>query len=140
MNHERSNRPLTPPLPSERSFGFLFSILSVSAAGFGVYAGWRMTLIGALIVFSAAFLLAGLLAPNLLRPLNRAWFSLGQVLEKIFTPIALGLMFFLLITPVALVGRLLGRDELRLKKRDVGSYWLERDPPGPAPESFKNQF
>ncbi len=140
MKHESPPASLTPPLHSERSFAFLFTILALLAAGYGIYADWQAPLIGALIGLSAAILCTGFLAPTLLRPFNRAWFSLGLLLEKIFSPVALGLMFFLLITPVAVLGRVFGRDALRLKKRDVASYWLERDPPGPGAESFKNQF
>ena len=81
-----------------------------------------------------------LLAPQWLRPFNRAWFLLGELLGKIVSPIVLGVIFFLLITPVALVGRLLGRDELRLKRKPVNSYWVDRTPPGPEADSFKNQF
>ena len=59
---------------------------------------------------------------------------------KVVSPIVLGLIFFGMLTPVGIIGRLLGRDELRLKKAPVTSYWIDRDPPGPAPDSFKNQF
>ena len=140
MKKVRPQAPLTPPLPSERSFGILFTILFALAAAYGVYAGWPTLRISVLAGLCAAMLAAGLFAPNVLRPFNRAWFLLGQLLEKIFRPIVLGMMFFLMITPVAFVIRIFGRDELRLKKRRVPSYWLERDPPGPEADSFKNQF
>ena len=52
----------------------------------------------------------------------------------------LGILFFIVISPVAIVTRLFGRDVLLLRKRDVNSYWIERNPPGPQPESFKEQF
>ena len=56
------------------------------------------------------------------------------------SPIFLGAIFFLLITPIAIFFKLLGRDMLHLKKRDVSSYWVKREPAGPEPESFNNQF
>lgn len=59
---------------------------------------------------------------------------------KIVSPIVLGLIFFTLLTPCAMIGRLFGRDELRLKLPNTESYWVERTPPGPDPDSFKNLF
>lgn len=63
-----------------------------------------------------------------------------MLLGKIVSPIVLGIIFFLLISPVALVTRAFGRDALRLKAAETGSLWITRTPPGPDPESFKNQF
>jgi len=76
----------------------------------------------------------------LLTPLNKAWMKLGDLLGKVISPIVLGIIFFVLLAPVALVTRLLGRDELRLKMSNSSSYWIDRTPPGPAGDSFKNQF
>ena len=59
---------------------------------------------------------------------------------KVVSPIVLGILFFIVISPVAIVTRLFGRDVLLLRKRNVNSYWIERNPPGPQPESFKEQF
>lgn len=73
-------------------------------------------------------------------PINRAWYQLGVLLGRIVNPVVLGLLFFLLITPVAILGRMFGRDPLRLKRRNIESYWIERSPVGPSPDSFKNQY
>ena len=81
-----------------------------------------------------------LAAPRLLAPFNLAWFKLGLLMGKVVSPIVLGIIFFVLLTPVAVIGRLFGRDELRLKRKAVQSYWIERVPPGPDGDSFKNQF
>jgi len=78
--------------------------------------------------------------PVILRPFNWVWYWLGQIMGKIVNPIVLGIIFFLLLTPVGVMGRLFGRDTLKLKRRQVDSYWIERDPIGPAPETFKNQY
>ena len=86
------------------------------------------------------FLLATLIAPAILAPLNRVWYQLGLLLGRVVSPLVLGLLFFVLITPVALFTRLIGRDALRIKKQTIDSYWIKRDPPGPKPESFKDQF
>lgn len=99
-----------------------------------------------MIGYTVSAIIAGLLclltviAPSRLSPLNRLWFRLGVLLGKVVSPLVLGVMFFLLITPAALVTRLLGRDALMLKKRSVSSYWVDRIPPGPPGDSFKNQF
>jgi hypothetical protein len=63
-----------------------------------------------------------------------------MLLGKIVSPIVLGLIFFVLITPAALITRLFGRDELKIKKRTVESYWVDRSTLGLESESFKNQY
>ena len=80
------------------------------------------------------------MAPKVLRPLNRVWYELGVLLGKVISPIVLGVMFFVLITPIAVITRIFGRDELKIKKLFVQSYWVDRLPPGPPSDSFKNQF
>lgn len=89
----------------------------------------------------AAFAAVALLLPSLLGPLNRVWTGLGTLLHRVTSPVALGFMFFLLITPMGLVMRWLGKDPLRLRlDRTATSYWLERHPPGPRPGTFTDQF
>lgn len=132
----------TTPLPSNTSFGGLFVVVFLILAA---WAGWRGATPWALgfASVSALFLLVTLTAPRLLTPLNRAWMALGHLLGRIISPIVLGVMFFGLITPVALVQRLSGRDALRLRAfRDpkLASHWVRRDPVGPAPESFRRQY
>jgi hypothetical protein len=126
-------------LPSNLSFGWFFAaVFAVVAA----YAFWKTWATVALVALSLAVLFSAvtLLAPRLLAPLNRLWYGLGMLLGKIISPIVLGLIFFVLITPVSLVTRLFGRDELKMKKRSVESYWVDRSPPGPPSDSFKNQY
>ena len=129
-------------LPSERSFGLLFSAVFALLAGYGWwFKGWSLVIVLVLVAVAVAFVLLGFVAPKVLRPLNWLWFQLGQLLGKIVSPVVLGAIFFLILTPVSLVSRLFGRDELRLKRKaSQTSYWLDRAPPGPKPESFKNQF
>ena len=129
-------------LPSERSFGLLFGVVFALLAAYGwFFKGWPLAVLLPLVGIAVAFVLLGFVAPKVLRPLNWLWFQLGQLLGKIVSPVVLGAIFFLLLTPVSLVTRLFGRDELRLKRKaSQTSYWLDRAPPGPEPESFKNQF
>ncbi len=131
----------SPALPSERRFGALFTVVFSLAGIYGYFVkGWSSGVVIALFAASLIVAVVSLVAPALLAPFNKAWFKLGLLLGKIVSPLVLGLIFFVLLTPVGVIGRLLGRDELRLKKAPVTSWWIDRSPPGPAPDSFKNQF
>ena len=126
-------------LPSNAKFGWLFSAIFLATA---VYAYTTVSLIlaGSLLVLSLVTCVITVVAPDLLLPFNRLWFAFGNLLGKFVSPVILGIIFFLLITPVSLLTRMFGRDVLLMKKRKVDSYWVEREPACPAPESFKNQF
>jgi hypothetical protein len=90
---------------------------------------------------SLAILAVALARPGLLHGLNRAWMRFGALLHKVVNPIVLGGIYFLVFTPFALVMRLAGRDALRRKlDSQAKSYWINRDPPGPPPDSLPNQF
>lgn len=127
-------------LPSNRRFGILMTAVF---GGFGAYSwiakGTKPQGIS-LVLLSVLFGIASLAAPQLLGPLNRLWFQLGLLLGRIINPLVLGLMYFLVITPVGLLGRLAGRDVLGLRRRDVATHWRDRHAFVPAPDSFKNQF
>lgn len=126
-------------LPSERRFGWMFAAIF---AFFAMY-GWltrQAVWPWALGLAALGFASLATWQPRCLAPLNRAWFRLGVLMGLVVSPLVLGAMFFLLITPVALMGRLLGRDELRLRRQNRSSHWVDREPVGPAPETYKNQF
>jgi hypothetical protein len=95
-------------------------------------------------VFAAiggAFLVLALLVPALLHPLNRLWTGLAVLLNRIVSPVVCGILFYVVVTPVAMVFRLTGKDPMRLKPDPDGkTYWIERVPPGPARESMRLQF
>jgi hypothetical protein len=129
-----------PPLPSERRFGLLFTALFLVLGGYGLLHGRWVAVSALCLALAAPLAFVSLAAPRLLAPLNRAWFRLGLLLGRIVNPLVLGILFFLLLTPIAITQRLLGRDALRLRRRDTASHWVERQPAGPAPESFKHQF
>lgn len=124
---------------SERSFGLVFTAVFALIAIFPVIKGseprfWA----GAL---AAVFLGLALVAPSVLMPLNRIWFLFGLALHKVVNPVVMGFLFFFVISPIGLLMRATGNDPLRRrfdKKSD--SYWIHRAPPGPAPQSMKNQF
>ena len=127
-------------LPSNRSFGVLFVAVFAGLGAYGIYKGWASEQIVACLVTSLTLALAAAFAPHILAPLNRVWFHLGQFVGKFVSPIVLGIIFFGILSPVAVIARILGRDELKLKRRPVSSYWVDRNPPGPVRDSFKNQF
>jgi hypothetical protein len=124
---------------SNRSFGLVFGGVFALLALWSWYkAGtwWPVHL-----AISAVFTLLALLFPAVLAPANRLWTKLGFLLAKIVNPIVMGIIFFALFTPVAMFLRARGKDLLSLKlDRNASSYWISRDPPGPAPESMKEQF
>jgi hypothetical protein len=85
--------------------------------------------------------LVAILKPDILAPLNRLWMKFGELLHRIVSPIVLGIIFFGVITPFGKVMALSRRDPLRRKQDpNLSSYWIRREPPGPAPGSFPNQF
>ncbi len=125
-------------LPSNRKFGFFFAgIFSLAGAYFFFKEapGYGAVLSG--VTFT--FIVVALLKPELLLPLNKAWMKLGFLLGRIVNPIVLGVIFFGMFTPIALLMKLIGRDELQLKPRDSASYWKAREP-ADGVDSFKNQF
>ena len=87
-----------------------------------------------------SFLIISFFYQALLTPLNKAWFMLGLALGKVVSPIVLGIIFFGLITPIALIAKLMGRDELKLKRPKKISYWSEPIGSNSDADSFKNQF
>ena len=126
-------------LPSNQKFGWFFVGVFILVA---TYFLWRGSATWAWPLYSLSFIffVITLLSPERLSPVNRLWFRLGIFQGKVISPIVLGIMFFTLITPVALITRIFGRDELKLRKRSTNSYWTTRIPAGPAKDSFKNQF
>jgi hypothetical protein len=89
---------------------------------------------------ATAFLLVALLRADILAPLNRAWTALGTAMHRVMTPLVLGVIFYAVLTPVAFVMRVFGRDALGLKLDPwAKTYWTTREP-GPAPESMRQQY
>ena len=125
--------------PSNRSFGFVFSVL-FALVGLVPLVRGRPVRDWALVVAGAFFLVA-LARPRGLAPLNRLWLGVGLLLHACISPIIMGLVFYTTVTPIGLVRRLLGQDPLRLRfDRDALTYWIERHPPGPAPDTMPRQF
>ena len=124
---------------SDRAFGLVFGAVFTIAGlwpllGGGAVRIWALGL-------AVVFLLAAAAYPRILAPLNRLWTRFGAFLHGISNFLVLALMFYLVITPTGLVLRLFGGDLLKLRfDRGARSYWIERQPPGPPPETIENQF
>tara|TARA_B110000263_G_C14923000_1_gene335675 strand:+ start:113 stop:508 length:396 start_codon:yes stop_codon:yes gene_type:complete len=126
-------------LPSNQNFGLFFSALFVASS---IYC-YVNTFIPAFFFFATFTLITffvTVISPSHLLPFNKLWMELGLLIGKVVSPIVLGAVFFLLITPVGMAMRLAGRDELQLKLHGKDSCWGKRSPAGPEPASFKNQF
>jgi len=137
--HENFSREERAEPGSVRGFAVTIAV----ALGFlGALNAWRAGRAWPwLLGVAAVLVVCAYFAPALLRPLNVAWFRLGLVLHAIVNPLVMGLLFFVAIFPTALVMRIMGSNLLRLKRPgDAQSYWIARRPPGPAPESLKDQF
>jgi hypothetical protein len=127
-------------LPSERRFGLVIAAALAVVAVRGMMKHWSSTTCLTCLIAGIVFGLLALMIPRVLAPLNRAWFYLGKAMGKVASPVVLAIMFFGIMTPVAMVTRWFGRDALRLKRGTVRSYWIDRDSPYLPPDSFKNQF
>jgi hypothetical protein len=139
MGHESFERSDEVHGSSDRSFGVVFavvfSVIGLLPLAFG--SGVRVWAL----VLGTAFLLMALAIPRSLAPLNRLWLRFGLLLHRIVSPIVLGIMFYGVITPTGAIMRAFGKDLLRLKlDKSSPSYWVDRVPPGPPPESIKDQF
>jgi len=139
MTHEDFSRQEEVKPSSDRSFGL------VVASFFLIVGFWPLLRAQPIrwwaLAVAAVFALLALLWTAALAPLNRLWVKLGALLYKGVSPVVMALLFYVTVTPIALLMRLLGKDPLRLRRDpDAASYWIDRTPPGPSPESMKNQF
>ena len=124
---------------SPRAFGFVFAVVSAIVSLWPLLNGAPVRLSAACIAF--AFAAVAILKPSLLQPLNRLWFWFGMLLHKIVNPLVMGLLFFITVTPIALIFRLISKDPLNRKPDpNCQSYWIERDPDELVSESMRNQF
>jgi hypothetical protein len=120
---------------TNRSFGIVFFIVFLII---GVYPilnegdarFWSL-------IISVIFLILGILNSKVLNPLNKLWFKFGIFLGKIFSPLIMGIIFFLVVTPIGLIMRFIGKDILNLKFNNDKSYWVEKKG---LKSKMKNQF
>ena len=139
MLHENLVRNEEIAGPSDRRFGLTIGAVCAVIGGIRALLGHghlEYWLGGAVVL--AVF---ALVWPAALGPFNRLWFQFGQLLQKIVSPVVMTALFVSTIVPVGVLMRLSGKDTLRLRPMpNLKSYWIEREPPGPAPESMNRQF
>ena len=122
-------------ISSNRSFGIVFFIVFLLIALYPLISGGELRLWS--FITSVIFLILGILNSIVLTPLNKLWFKFGIFLGKIVSPIIMGIIFFLVVTPIGILMRALGKDLLNLKYNNKKSYWIEKT--GPK-SKMKNQF
>ena len=120
---------------SNRSFGIVFFVVFLLIAIYPLINGGDIRIWSGIISF--IFLVLGLLNSSILTPLNKIWFKFGIFLGKIISPLIMGIIFFLVVTPIGIIMRLFGKDVLNLKYNKNRSYWIEKN--GPK-SKMKNQF
>ena len=122
-------------LPSNRNFGIVFFIVFLLISLYPIINNEDIRIWS--IIIALIFFILGIINSNLLSPLNKIWFKFGLKLGKIISPLIMGLIFFLVVTPIGLIMRLLGKDLLNLKLNKNKTYWVEKS--GPK-SKMKNQF
>jgi hypothetical protein len=139
MAHENLHREQNIEGSSDRAFGIVFAVVFALIAAWPLLHGAELRLWS--LAVAVAFALVAWLRPTLLARANRWWMKFGLLLGKVVSPIALGILFFGVLVPIGFLMRATGKDPLRLKREAAAeSYWILRAPPGPPPDSMKNQF
>ena len=122
-------------ISSNRNFGIVFFVVFLLIALYPLTYGGEIRIWS--LIISTIFLILGLLNSKILAPLNKIWFKFGILLGRIVSPLIMGIIFFLVVTPTGLIMRLLRKDILSLKYNQNKSYWIEKK--GPK-SKMKNQF
>ena len=122
-------------MSSNKSFGIVFFVCFLIISLFPLFKDGNIRIWA--IITAITFLILGLLNSPFLNPLNKIWFKFGILLGGIMSPIVMGLVFFIVVTPTSLIMRMLGKNLLGLKKENKKSYWVERSP---LKSKMKNQF
>ena len=120
---------------SNRSFGIVFFLVFLLIAFYPLLND-RSIHIWSLII-SLIFLTLGIINSSILSPLNKIWFKFGILLGKIISPLVMGIIFFIVVTPIGILMKILKKDLLNLKYNNNKSYWIEKNEPK---SKMKNQF
>ena len=120
---------------SNRSFGIVFFVV------FLIIGLWPIINNGDIrnwsVIISAIFLVLGLLNSKVLTPLNKTWFRFGIFLGNFIAPIVMAIVYFLVVTPIGILMKIVKKDLINLKKNNNKSYWIEKNE---IKSSMKNQF
>ena len=122
-------------ISSNRSFGIVFFIVFLLISIYPLLNDDHLRIWS--LVISIVFLILGLLNSKILFPLNKIWFKFGILLGKIISPLIMGFIFFVVVTPIGLLMRLFNKDLINLKFNKSKSYWIEKKEPK---SKMKNQF
>ena len=122
-------------ISSNRSFGIVFFIVFLLIALYPLLKDNDLRIWS--LVISFIFLILGLINSKILTPLNRLWFKFGLLLGKFISPLIMGIIFFVVVTPIGIIMRLLKKDLLNLKYNKKETYWIDKT--GPK-SKMKNQF
>ena len=127
---------------SDRAFGCTVgSILMLIGATKALVSGAISAVVYLIFVSGSLLLLLGIAAPSRLSTLNRVWLKVGTVIAKVVNPVILALLFFLVVTPMAFLMRIVGKRPLRLvADRTAATYWIEREPPAGGASTMRRQF
>tara|TARA_B100001093_G_C26207333_1_gene750520 strand:- start:118 stop:519 length:402 start_codon:yes stop_codon:yes gene_type:complete len=125
-------------LPSNHKFGYFFTLIFLIASMYFLFKEINMAFY-VLGTCSIVFFLVTLFKAEILRPLNKLWMGFGLVLGMIVSPIVMGAIFFIIFTPIAILMRLFGRDELLIQFKTKPSYWTKRNVDIQS-NSFSRQF
>jgi len=141
-HHEAGSTAEAVAMPANRSFGLVVGGILAGIGALRIFLGGHDGFFSvAALALGALLVILGLLMPRLLTRPNRWWMGLGALLGAIMTPLVMGLVYITTFVPIGLAMRLAGQDPLgRSRRPDGGSYWIHREPDGPARETMKNQF
>ena len=120
---------------SNKSFGIVFFIVFLIVGLYPLVNNEELRIWS--LIISLFFLILGSINSKILTPLNKIWFKFGILLGRIVSPVIMGVIFFFVVTPIALIMRIIGKDLLNLKFNKDKSYWIEKT--GPK-SKMKNQF
>ena len=120
---------------SNRSFGIVFFVVFLLIGLYPLINADSVRIWS--IIISLIFLILGLMNSKILNPLNKLWFKFGILLGKIISPLVMGIIFFLVVTPIGILMKILKKDLLNLKFNNKETYWIEKNEPK---SKMKNQF
>tara|TARA_B100000579_G_scaffold77634_1_gene60201 strand:+ start:472 stop:849 length:378 start_codon:yes stop_codon:yes gene_type:complete len=120
---------------SNRSFGIIFFIVFLLISFWPIMDGQALRAWS--LVVSLIFLILGILNSKILTPINLAWIKLGEILGRFIAPIIMAVIYFLIVTPIGLFMRIIGKDLLNIKFSQNSSYWIKREKKlGPMKRQF----
>ena len=122
-------------IETNKSFGIVFFLFFLIVSLFPLFKNENIRVWS--LIIAIIFLILGLLNSKFLTPLNKIWFKFGILLGSFVSPIIMGIVFFVIVTPTSIIMRVLGKNLLNLKKDNKKTYWVERSK---IQSKMKNQF